>query len=365
MVDLQAQRARIGTDVDAAIARVLQHGAFVNGPEVHELEAALAERAGGGEAVACASGTDALVMAMLALGIGPGDAVFVPAFTFVATAEAVVLCGATPVFVDVDEASTCMDPASVERAAAGLEGLRPAAVVPVDLYGRPADYGALHPVAERLGATVVADAAQSFGAALQGRPVGSLAPITSLSFFPSKPLGCYGDGGAVLAQDPALAEVLRSIRAHGQGGHRYEHVRIGLNGRLDTLQAAVLLQKLRVFDDELVRRDEVARRYDAGLAGVVATPERPEGASSAWAQYTIRSADRDGLADALSAAGIATAIHYPCPLHRQPAYRDQPADPAGLPVAEALAASVLSLPMHPYLAEDVQDRIIETVRAAA
>ena len=362
-VDLQAQRRRLGARLDRAMAAVLDHGAFIMGPEVAELEGRLAAFCGARHVVTCASGTTALHMALMAKGIGRGDAVFVPAFTFCAPAEAVVLVGATPVFVDVREDSFNLDPAglaaAIETARAG--GLRPAAVVPVDLFGQPADYRAIAPIAAANRLFLLADAAQSFGAELAGRRVGTLGDATAVSFYPSKPLGCYGDGGAVLTDDDDLAARLRSLRVHGQGADRYDNVRIGLNGRLDTLQAAVLIEKLAIFPDEIAARRRVADRYAAALAGLATVPRPIDGAASVWAQYTVLVDDRDAVAARLGAAGVPTAVHYRLPLHRQPAYRDFPAPPGGLPVAERLAGRVLSLPIHAYLDSDAQDRVIDAL----
>ena len=364
MVDLAAQRRRLGPGVDRAIRRVLDHGRFVLGPEVARLEEELATYCGVRAAVACASGTDALLLALLAWEIAPGDAVFVPAFTFAATAEAVALVGATPYFVDVRADTFTMDPASLAAAveAAVGAGLRPAVAIPVDLFGQPADYGALAKVAADAELRLVADAAQSFGAELDGRRVGSLVEVTATSFFPAKPLGCYGDGGAVLTDDEDLAERLRSLRAHGTGAHKSDNVHIGVNARLDTVQAAVLLEKLRIFDDELARRREVAGRYGEGLGGMVGVPVVAPEATSVWAQYTVRAVGRDGLREHLAARGIATAVHYPSPLHHRTAYRRFPVAPHGAPVAEALCADVLSLPVHPYLDPATVDRVIAAVR---
>ncbi|MCC6201622.1 MAG: DegT/DnrJ/EryC1/StrS aminotransferase family protein [Gammaproteobacteria bacterium] len=364
--DLQAQRRRIAPAIERALHGVLEHGLYINGPEVARLEEELAAFCGARHVVACSSGTDALVLALLALRIGAGDAVFVPAFTFAATAEAVALVGATPVFVDIDPRYALLDPAGIEAAIVhvGSLGLRPRAIIPVDLYGQPADYIAINAIAARHGMAVIADAAQSFGAMLAGRPVGQLAPITVTSFFPAKPFGCYGDGGAVITADGALAEALRSLREHGRGAARYDHQRIGLNARLDTLQAAILLEKLAIFADEIEQREQAARRYTAGLRDVVATPEVGEGNRSVWAQYTIRVADREGLAQRLHAVGVPTAVHYPCPVARQPAYRQFPIAPAGIGNAERWSAMVLSLPLHAYLDAATQQRIITAVRTA-
>ena len=367
-IDVAAQRRRLGRSVDEAIARVLGHCQFILGPEVRALEVELAEFCGARHVVSCASGTDALVLVLMAQGIGPGDAVICPSFTFTATAEVVALVGATPAFADVEEASFNLDPASLELActAAREAGLRPKAVIPVDLFGQPADYDRIMPVAEAEGLFVLDDAAQAFGATYKNRRVGALAPATATSFFPAKPLGCYGDGGAVLTDDEELAQVLRSLRVHGEGHGKYDCVRIGLNGRLDTIQAAVLMEKLRIFPEEILARERVARRYSAGLADVVIVPRLASGSTSVWAQYTIRLASgrREGLAAALKAQGIPTAVHYPVPLHRQQPYQHFPIALGGAPVSERLAEEVISLPMHAYLDETTQDRIIEAVRRA-
>ncbi|WP_448207930.1 DegT/DnrJ/EryC1/StrS family aminotransferase [Azospirillum sp. sgz302134] len=367
-IDLQAQRLRLGDRIDRAIGRVLEHGGFIMGPEVQELEARLAAFAGVRHCVTCANGTDALQLALMARSIGPGDAVFVPAFTFAATAEAPALLGATPVFVDVTEDTFTMAPASLEAAidTARRSGLRPAAVIPVDLFGQPADYERILPIAHAHTLFVLADAAQSFGATLSGRRVGGLGDATTTSFFPAKPLGCYGDGGAVLTDDDHLAAMLRSLRVHGQGSNKYDNVRLGLNSRLDTIQAAILIEKLAVFEAEIEARSRIAGVYSAGLASCdgVWTPVIMPGATSVWAQYTMRSERRDALAACMKAAGIPTAVYYPIPLNRQQGYARCPVALGGVPVAERLAASVLSLPMHPYLEADAQERIVAAVHAA-
>jgi dTDP-4-amino-4,6-dideoxygalactose transaminase len=367
-IDVAAQRRRLGRSVDEAIARVLGHCQFILGPEVRALEVKLAEFCGARHVVSCASGTDALVLVLMAQGIGPGDAVICPSFTFTATAEVVVLVGATPVFADVEQASFNLDPASLKLACAAAReaGLRPKAVIPVDLFGQPADYDRITPVAEAEGLFVLDDAAQAFGATYKNRRIGALAPATATSFFPAKPLGCYGDGGAVITEDEELAQVLRSLRVHGEGSGKYDCVRVGLNGRLDTIQAAVLMEKLRIFPEEILARERLARRYSAGLADVATIPRLASGSSSVWAQYTIRLASgrRDGLAAALKAQGIPTAIHYPVPLHRQQPYQRFPIALGGAPVSERLAEEVISLPMHAYLDESTQDRIIEATRRA-
>ena len=367
-IDVAAQRRRLGRRIDDAIARVLAHCQFVMGPEVHALEAELAAFCGARHAICVASGTDALLLALLAKGIGPGDAVFCPAFTFAATAEPVALLNATPVFVDVEEASFNLDPLSLERAIATAKqrGLRPKAVIPVDLFGQSADYDAIAPVAAAEGLFVIADAAQSFGATYKGRQVGTLAPVTATSFFPAKPLGCYGDGGALFTDDDEMAGVLRSLRVHGQGADKYDNVRIGITGRLDSIQAAVLIEKLKIFPDEIVARDRVARRYRDGLGDVAIVPRVGDGLASVWAQYTIRlpAGRRADVAARLHADGVPTAIYYPKPLHRQEAFRQSPVAGNGLPATDRLAEEVLSLPMHAYLDEPTQDRIIDAVRRA-
>jgi dTDP-4-amino-4,6-dideoxygalactose transaminase len=318
--------------------------------------------------VSCANGTDALLLPLLAWGVGRGDAVLVPSFTFTATAEVVALTGATPVFVDVDEERANMDPASLEQAVATARslGLRPVGVIPVDLFGHPADYPAIDAVAARHGMWVMADAAQSFGASLDGTPVGTFGRATGTSFFPSKPLGCYGDGGAVLTADGDLADILRSLRAHGKGSHKYDAARVGVNSRLDTIQAAVLIPKLAVLTDEIEARRRVAECYSKGLADVVRVPAEAADVRSAWAQYTVRldHPHRDDVAARLKDEGIPTAVYYPKALHQQLAYRDCPRPDAGLPVTEMLAGQVLSLPLHPYLSEAAQDRVIGALRRA-
>ena len=367
-VDLAAQYRHLKPEIDRRVQAVLDHGRYINGPEIGELERRLAEFAGAADAIAVSSGTDALLAALMAEGVGPGDAVFLPAFTFPATAEVVVLLGARPVFVDVDRRSFNIDPADLarrlEQVKAGGE-TRPKGIIPVDLFGRPADYPALHGLAAEHGLFVLADAAQSYGARLGDRAVGTLAEMTAVSFFPAKPLGCYGDGGAILVGDPARGAVLRSIRAHGKGAGKYDIDRIGLNARLDTLQAAVLLPKLDVFGAELEARERLAKRYDAALGEVVTIPERDPAARSAWAQYTLTVEHRDALAAALKAQGIPTAVYYPRPMHLQPAYRRFGEGAGSLANAEWLSDRVLSLPMHPYMSDADADRVCQAVRLAA
>lgn len=365
-IDLAAQRQRLGSRIDAAIARVLDHGQYILGPEVRELEKALAAFCGVRHAVSCASGTDALLLGLLAKNVQAGDAILVPSFTFAATAEAVALLGATPVFVDIRPDSFNMDPDCLVR---GIDlarslGLTARGVIPVDLFGQPADYEALEPIARAHGLWLFADAAQSFGALYNGRRVGSIGDLAATSFFPAKPLGCYGDGGAVFTDDDDLAEVLRSLRVHGKGTDKYDNVRVGLNGRLDTIQAAILLEKLSVFEDELAARARIAERYNTALAESVEVPQIKPGTTSAWAQYTVvlPAGTRDTVATDLKNAGIPTAVYYPKPLHQQTAYRNYPIVGNRLAVSEDLAGRVLSLPMHPYLDEATQERICAIAR---
>ena len=362
-IDLAAQRQRLRADIEAGIARVIDHGQYILGPEVKELEQRLAEYCGAAECITCASGTDALLLPLLTEDIGPGDAVFVPSFTFVATAEVVVLTGATPIFVDVDEATYLIDPKSLEagvRTARDL-GLTPRAVIPVDLFGQPVDYTAISVVANDAGLLTIADAAQSFGARQGNRRVGKLATATATSFFPSKPLGCFGDGGALFTDDKDLAARLRSARMHGAGADKYDNARIGMNSRLDTIQAAVLLSKMTVFDDEIVARQRIAEAYDAGLGDCVKTPDVAVDNASAWALYTILSPYRERLKKELAAMDIPTRVYYPTPLHQQPAYAHHPRATEELATTERLAGEVLSLPMHPYLERTGQDRVIQAV----
>ena len=368
-IDLAAQRQRLGKSIDEAVSRVLNHCQFINGPEVTALEQALKDFSGARHVVSCASGTDALLMVLMAKQVGPGDAVLCPSFTFCATGEAVALTGATPVFVDVDEATFNIDAASLKRgiAKAKQRGLKPVAVIPVDLFGQSADHDAIAEIAEAEGLFVLDDAAQGFGATYKGRRLGTFGLATATSFFPAKPLGCFGDGGAIFTDDEELAETLRSIRVHGQGSDKYDNVRLGLTGRLDTIQAAVLLEKLKIFEDEIAARNRVAERYARGLGNVVTVPRLAPGCSSIWACYTIRlpkGTDRDGFAAALKAQGVPTAIYYTKSMHQQTAYRDFPVADGGLPASESLSNDVISLPVHAYLDEATQDRVIAAVRAA-
>ena len=367
-IDIAAQRRRLGGAIDAALARVLAHCQFIMGPEVFALEAELAAFCGARHAISCASGTDALLLALMAKGIGPGDAVFCPSFTFCATAEVAALLGATPVFVDVDADTFNIDAASLVLAidTAKSLGLKPKAVIPVDLFGLPADHNAVLAAAKAADLFVLDDAAQAFGATYKDRKLGALTHACATSFFPAKPLGCFGDGGAIFTDDDGLADAIKSMRVHGHGADKYDNVRIGLTARLDTIQAAILIEKLKIFPDEVAARNRVADRYAEGLADVVGVPKVPAGSTSVWAQYTIRVANgrRDHLAAKLKAEGIPTAIYYPIPLHRQQAYKHFPVGEDGAEVSERLSGEVISLPMHPYLDKPTQDRIISAVRRA-
>ena len=365
-IDLKAQKEHLGGRIEASIAKVLDNGVFISGPEVAELERQLSAFCGARYSITCANGTDALELVMRAEGISPGHAVFVPAFTFVATAECVPTHGAVPVFVDVRADSFNIDPVSLEAAVAEAkrQGLTPRMVVAVDLFGQPADYPALREICQREGMTLVADAAQGFGGRLHGKSVGTLGDYTTTSFFPAKPLGCYGDGGAVFTEDDERAAILRSLRIHGKGSDKYDNVRIGLNSRLDTLQAAILMEKLSIFSEEIEARNRIAARYETLLGGKVKTPMVIEGALSVWAQYTLVLEDRDAVIAACKAAGVPTAVYYPIPMSRQTGYRNFPVGPGGVPVSERLAGQVLSLPMHPYLDEATQDVIVGAVLTA-
>jgi dTDP-4-amino-4,6-dideoxygalactose transaminase len=376
-IDLAAQQQRIRPQIDAAIARVLAHGAYVMGPEVRAFEDKLAAFAGTAHAVSCANGTEALALPLMAWEIGPGDAVFCPSFTFAATGEVIPWLGASPVFVDVLPDTYNIDPGKLEAAILAIKAegkLVPRVVIAVDLFGQPADYPAIAEIAQRHGLKLIADSAQGFGCTLNGRHPGAWADAVTTSFFPAKPLGCYGDGGAILTNDAWLAERLDSLRVHGKAtasdiaGKTFDHdpkylnMRVGLNSRLDTIQAAILIEKLAIFEDEIAARGRVADRYAAGLAGaVLQTPSVIEGGVSTWAQYTIEHRDRDGLAAHLKAQGVPSAAYYPMPMHTQDCYAVYP-QPGGLPVSEAKADTVLALPMHPYLDEATQDQIIAAVR---
>ncbi len=368
-LDLKAQQARIAVDLRRRLDAVLAHCQFVMGPEVAELEAELARMCGAKHCIGVSSGTDALQIAMMAEEIGRGDAVFLPAFTYTATAEVPLVLGATPVFVDVDPRTFQIDPAHLQQRVAETRAaghLRPRALIGVDLFGQPADWSALAAISKREGLFTIDDLAQSFGASLHGKMLGTQADATATSFFPSKPLGAYGDGGALFTESDERAAVYRSLRTHGEGTTRYEVLRTGMNGRLDSIQAAVLLSKLTVFAEELAAREKIAQIYDVRLGNAVTTPKRVPDSTSAWAIYAILlrdGAERDSVQAALKADGVPTAIYYPRPLHRQPAYRDHH-DGSALPVSENLADRILALPIHPDLSEAALSQICDAVLAA-
>ncbi|GAB5462383.1 DegT/DnrJ/EryC1/StrS family aminotransferase [Hoeflea alexandrii] len=357
-IDLKTQYQLLKSEIDAGIHRVLEHGQYILGPEVAELEEKLAAYVGAKHCITVANGTDALQIAQMALGIAPGDEVITPGFTYIATAETVALLGAKPVYVDVDPRTYNLDPAALEAAITP----RTRAIIPVSLYGQCADFDAINEIAARHGLTVIEDAAQSFGATYKGRKSCNLSLIACASFFPSKPLGCYGDGGAIFTSDDELAKIIRQIARHGQD-RRYHHIRVGVNSRLDTIQAAVLLPKLARLDAELAARQAVAERYDSllGDAGVTTTPFVESFNQSAWAQYTIRTPDREAVQESLKQAGVPTAVHYPIPLNQQPAVADPD---ASLPTGDQVASEVMSLPMGPYLTEEDQNQVVTAVRSA-
>jgi len=365
-IDLKAQQRRIRARIEARLGAVLDHGRYIAGPEIEELEALLAERTGAAAAVACASGTAALIIPLLAAGVEDGDAVFIPAFSYNATANAVLLTGATPVFVDIDPATFNMDPADLEARIGEVKRdgrLKPAAVIPVDLFGSPADYRAIGAIARREGLFLLADGAQGFGGRLDGRWVGDLAPATATSFFPGKALGAYGDAGAILSQDPGVVERWMSIRWHGTDAARKNSVCVGFNGRMDSFQAAVLLEKLAIFDDELEARAHVASIYDRRLSAIARPQKHLAGAQSGFGYYSLRLPRRDAVAQDLKARGVPTAVYYATPLHKMPAFeRYAPARP--LPATEAVASDILSLPMHPYLTPDQVHYICDCIEAA-
>jgi UDP-2-acetamido-2-deoxy-ribo-hexuluronate aminotransferase len=365
-IDLGVQQSRIRDHIDSRISAVLDHGKYIMGPEVAELETALSDFCGAKYCVTCANGTDALHLAMLALGIGPGDAVLVPSFTFAATAEAPCLVGATPVFVDIDPSTYNMDPFSLSRAIehTRTSNLTPKAVIAVDLFGLPANYPAIEDIVQAEGLKLICDSAQGWGGEINGRKTGTYGDLTTTSFFPAKPLGCYGDGGAIFTDDPDLAFLLDSLRVHGKGTEKYDNVRVGMNSRLDTIQAAVLLEKLTIYADEIEARNRVASRYSAAFEDRLSILVVPEGYRSIWAQYTARARDeneRQRIMAVLKEAGVPSVVYYPRPLHLQTAYRSFPTDPAGLMHSETAASSVFSLPMHPYLEEEPQQQVISAV----
>ncbi|HYG86199.1 MAG TPA: DegT/DnrJ/EryC1/StrS family aminotransferase [Azospirillum sp.] len=365
-IDLARQQQRIRPQLDAAIARVLDHGNYIMGPEVGELERRLSLFCGARHTISCANGTDALVLALMAKGLKPGEAVILPGFTFCATAEAVSMLGGVPIFADVSEDTFNLDPESLKKGilTACQQGLPLVGVISVDIFGQPCDYDAIEPIVHENGLWLICDAAQAFGAIYRGRHVGTVGDITTTSFFPAKPLGCYGDGGAVFTDDDETAAVLKSLRVHGQGTDKYDNVRIGMNGRLDTLQAAILMEKLTVFAEELELRAQVADRYDALLPPGLARPVLLPGCTSAWAQYTVRTGLRDAVMKQLKEHGTPAAIYYARPLHRQKAYAHYPVAGGGtLPATDRLMETVLSLPMHPYLSEEDQRHVADSLNS--
>ncbi len=363
-IDLAAQQKRIRPQLEASINRVLDHGAYIMGPEIGELETQLSIFCNAQHTLTCSNGTDAIALVLMAKNVGPGDAIFVPSFTFAATAEVVAWMGATVIFVDVLKDTFNVDPESLKQGIQRAKqlGLHPAGIIPVDLFGQPADYDEISTIALNQGLWIIADAAQSFGGTYKGRKIGSLVESTTTSFFPAKPLGCYGDGGAVFTENKDLLKTLQSLRVHGQGEDKYQNIRIGMNGRMDTLQAAILLEKLRIFSEEISLRQKVANRYSEGLSDVAVTPFVQEGCISTWAQYTLKvdPEKRQDLIEGLKNEGIPTVVYYPLPLHHQRAYSHYPCATETLPMSETLARCVLSLPMHPYLEPEMQNQIIQS-----
>lgn len=360
-IDLAAQQKIIRPAIDAAVARVLDHGQYIMGPEVGEFETVLRKFTGANYALTCANGTDALSLVLMAWNVGPGDAVFVPCFTYVASAEAPAQLGAVPFFVDVCEHTFNIDPLSFKQAVVDAKkiGLNPAVVIAVDLFGQPADVDAITEIAHSENIKVLVDGAQSFGAKSKGRRVGVMGDAVTTSFFPAKPLGCYGDGGAIFTQDEGLAEIINSIRLHGKGREKYDNVRIGMNSRLDTIQAAILLEKMKLFSHEMDLRQQVASRYGAALEKVCKVPQLTSDVTSSWAQYTLSLDSRDSIQSQLKLVGIPSVIYYPIPLSKQIGYTQYPRVSSKTAVSDALSLSVLSLPMHPYLDCSTQDKIIE------
>ncbi len=359
-IDLAVQQKRIRSKIEANIAKVLDHGKYIMGPEIRELEERLGEYTGVRHVITCSSGTDALLMALMAYNVGPGDAIFTTPFTFIATAEVISILGATPVFIDIDPVTFNLDPAKL---LIRNSELTPRGIIAVDLFGLPADYDAINNFAKKHNLFVIEDAAQSFGAEYHGRKAGSLADIACTSFFPAKPLGCYGDGGAVLTNQDDLAEKIRSVRVHGQGKNKYDNVRIGINGRMDTFQAAILSAKFDIFPEEVELRQDVAKRYkELSANSSLITPSVPTGIKSVWAQYSLlakNESHRAELQSRLNAAGIPTAIYYPCPLHLQTAFAYIGHKKGDFPVSEDCASRIFSLPMHPYLKQNEQEKTSE------
>jgi dTDP-4-amino-4,6-dideoxygalactose transaminase len=362
-IDLSAQQEIIRDKIDIAIQKVLDHGQYIMGPEVHELENNLKEFSGSKHVFTCANGTDALTIALMAWGIGQGDTVIVPSFTYVASAEAPAQLGATPFFVDVKEDTFNIDPLSFKQAILDCKanGLKPSAVIIVDLFGQPADIDEITDIAKSEGIKVLIDSAQSFGGSSKNRNVGTMGDITTTSFFPAKPLGCYGDGGAVFTQNDEYAESISSIRLHGKGSEKYDNIRIGINSRLDTIQAAILIEKLKIFPAELTKRDSIAKKYNEFLCDIFKVPVLKKDVTSAWAQYTVISNNRDYDQSRLKSVGIPSVIYYPIPLSKQLGYKHFPSVSSGTNVSESLSKNVLSLPMHPYIDKENHEIIIEKI----
>ena len=364
-IDLEKQQKSIRSKIDKAIKKVLDHGQYIMGPEVNQFENDLKEFTGAKHALTCGNGTDALSLVLMAWNIGLGDAVFVPSFTYIATAEAPAQLGATPFFVDVDKNTFNMNPDSLKQAIQDCRnhGLKPSVVIPVDLFGQPADIDTISLIASENKMKVLIDGAQSFGGISHGRRVGSMGDATTTSFFPAKPLGCYGDGGAVFLKDDVDAEAVNSIRLHGKGSHKYEHIRVGLNSRMDTIQAAILIEKLKILPKELTARDKIASKYSEYLSDHLKTPKCEQNLKSAWAQYTLFLENRDLIQTKLKARNIPSVVYYPIPLSKQRGYKHYPSVSTGLDVSNLLSEHVLSLPMHPYLTEDDQMTIVETLNS--
>ncbi len=364
-IDLKAQQRRIRESLDRRIAKVLEHSAYIMGPEVPELEGVLAKFVEVKHCIACASGTDALLMPLMAYDIGPGDVIFTSPFTFIATAEVVALLGASVIYVDIDPKTYNIDPAKLDGAITNFlknpSGKKAKGIIPVDLFGQTADYDPIEQIAKKHGLFVLQDAAQSFGATYKGKKAGSSGDVGATSFFPAKPLGCYGDGGAIFCNDDAMMQKLRSIRVHGQGSDKYNNIRIGINGRLDTMQAAILLAKMEIFEEEIGLRNKVAARYTAKLKGKVVTPFIAERSVCAWAQYSLQTDHRDEMLKKLKSRGVPTAVYYPKPLHLQDAFKHLGYKRGDFPVSERIADSIFSIPMHPYLSESDQDYIVNAI----
>ncbi len=364
-IDLKAQQRRIRASLEERIKRVMDHGAYIMGPEITELESNLAKYVGVKHCIACASGTDALLMPLMAYDIGPGDVIFTSPFTFIATAEVIALVGASVVFVDIDPRTYNIDPVkldeTIQKFVKSNSGKKAKGIIPVDLFGQTADYDSIETIAKKYGLFVLQDAAQSFGGTYKGRKAGSSGNVSATSFFPAKPLGCYGDGGAIFCNDDAMMEKLRSIRVHGQGSDKYNNIRIGINGRLDTMQAAVLLAKMEIFDEEIGLRNNVASRYSEKLKDNVGTPFVHPDCISVWAQYSILAERRDEMLKKLKSRGVPTAVYYPKPLHLQDAFRDLGYQRGAFPISERIADSIFSIPMHPYLSTEDQDFIVKAI----